>query len=102
MRRLPTFILGVLAGVALLWTAMNYHLVRSQQGFHLVAKTSAGLSDSYVDARSFGPADWWQHAAAAEAVLRSKNKALIDEVMGGAVENGLNKILPPSRETMNR
>ena len=96
MRRLPTFLFGVVAGGLLIWTAMNYHLIRSQQGFHLVKKTAAGLGDFYLDARTFGPRDWVGHPEAAQAVLRSDNKPLIDELMGNAVDNALNKFLPPA------
>ncbi|MBX3425250.1 MAG: hypothetical protein KF688_06180 [Pirellulales bacterium] len=96
MRRISTFLIGVVVGIVLLWGAMHFHLIRSQQGFHLVAKRSATLADAYVDARSFGPADWLQRPAVAEAVLRSNNDALIDALMGDAVQNGLDKLLPPA------
>ncbi|MAT73492.1 MAG: hypothetical protein CMJ58_28760 [Planctomycetaceae bacterium] len=99
MKRFPTFLLGMFVGCGLLWTALNYHLIKARDGLHLVKKTQVTLADTYLDARQMSPRDWLQHANAAEAVLRSENQQLIDSVMTGTVDNALDRIFPGANQS---
>lgn len=58
MRRLSTFILGMVAGGAILFVLLHYHLVSATSGWHLVPKLNPTLAGTYVDIRTFGPGDW--------------------------------------------
>lgn len=98
MKRLGTFLLGMIAGAAAFYVALNYHLVRTSDGLHLVAKTSATLRDTYVDVRAFGPLDWAQHVPLGMALNESGQTALKDAAVGDAVETGLGRLLD-RRET---
>ncbi|MCA9238171.1 MAG: hypothetical protein KDA44_22015 [Planctomycetales bacterium] len=94
MKRLSTFIIGMLVGGALLWMALNYHLIRARDGLHLVGKTSATLANTYVDVRNFRPADWVKHPEVTDAILSSKNQALIDSATNGTIDGVLDRVLP--------
>lgn len=85
MPRLFSFLLGLAAGMMLCYGATNFHVVRAQDGFHLVHKQRARLAEAYVDVRSFGVGDWAAHAELA-AALTAENK---QQVMAGAAANSL-------------
>ncbi len=58
MRRLMTFVMGMVTGGVLLWGAMQYHVIRAKDGIRLVSKVNATLAKTYVDIRGFTVADW--------------------------------------------
>jgi hypothetical protein len=94
MPRLFSFLLGVAAGAMLCYGATNYHLVRAQDGFHLVHKQRAQLAEAYVDVRAFGVGDWTNHAALAAALVAENKQYLMEGAAANTLESGLN--LAPS------
>jgi hypothetical protein len=93
MRRLSTFIFGMVVGGLLIYLALNYHLIHAKDGIHLVPKTSATLAATYVDVRNFGPADWANHQGVAMAILKANRGELLESVTGETLLNGLDRIL---------
>jgi hypothetical protein len=86
MNRVVTFILGIATGVVLCFGATNYHIVRANDGFHLVHKQRSRMSETYVDVRSFGVEDWSNRTElAAELVADNKQYVMGDAVASGAV-----------------
>ena len=73
------FFFGMVTGAVLLFVAMHYHVVRGNDGVHLVPKISNNLSDVYVDTREFGLSDWKQHKPLAAAVLQSSESHLLED-----------------------
>jgi hypothetical protein len=68
-------IVGALGATA----ALKYHVVRAQDGLHVVAKTQASFADTYVDIRQFGFEQWQAHPGVALALGRAgKNQLLTD------------------------
>ena len=53
MRRSMTFLTGMIIGGVLLYGALSYHILRADDGFHLIPKTSDRLAATYVDIRKF-------------------------------------------------
>jgi hypothetical protein len=94
MSRLWTFLLGMIAGAALLHVATNYHVVRSSEGFDVVAKSPARLSESYVDIRSFGLADWTSHPQLAGALVQANKQHLLGDSASQAIHQSINQLLP--------
>lgn len=73
------FVMGYIAGIATLYVAMCFHVVRAKDGFHLVPKSTASLKDPYVDIREFGVAEWQEHPElAADISLANKTDMLQD------------------------
>ena len=93
MRRLSTFIFGMVVGGLLIYLALNYHLIHAKDGIHLVPKTSATLAATYVDVRNFALADWANHQDVALAIVKADRGELLHSVAGDSVLNGLDRIL---------
>lgn len=73
------FLFGMVAGAALLFVAMHYHVVRSQDGVYVVAKISNNLSDVYVDTRDYSLSDWKSHKPLAAAIMKSDQTHLLND-----------------------
>lgn len=95
MRRLFTFVLGMIAGAGLLMAALNFHVIRAADGVHLIPKVESTLAESYVDVRGFGPADWMQHSRVAAALLEAERTDLMESSMQDAVREKLDDFLAP-------
>jgi hypothetical protein len=94
MSRIWSFLLGMVVGAVLLHAATNYHIVRSQDGFHLVTKHPARLSETFVDIRGFSMTDWTAHPQLASALVQANKQHLLGESAADAVHQGLNQLLP--------
>lgn len=77
MGRVGSFILGVAVGAGTLYTAMSYHVVRSDGGTHLVRKTDIGLSGTYADIRQFTIDDWRRRPQLTQAMLKAERSDLV-------------------------
>ena len=88
-----TFVLGMITGGALLYGALNYHVVRAKDGFHFIAKTRSGLADTYVDIRDFRVADLANHPDLVEALVRANKGDLTLNTAADALQNGIDRFL---------
>lgn len=77
MSRFSSFLLGMVAGAALLGAAMNFHLVRSDDGILMIPKLNKGLHDPYADIREFTLDDWQQHRPLAAALMQANKSELL-------------------------
>ena len=93
MKRLMTFICGMMAGAALSFGALNYHLVRANDGLHWVPKLDAKLSATYVDIRGFTIADWARNPDLAAALIDADQRDLVEGAASDALRNGINRFL---------
>lgn len=73
MSKTKTFLLGMIAGAALFHTLMNFHIVRTDSGVHLVRKVNVGLANPYADIRDFTIHDWREHPEIAMALVKNKD-----------------------------
>ncbi|MCL4203071.1 MAG: hypothetical protein KJ000_11265 [Pirellulaceae bacterium] len=79
MGRLGAFVWGVVIGGALVYGAMSYHVINTQDGLKVVPKVTAGFADTYVDIRGFGLDDWTRHRALAMALIKADKAELMGE-----------------------
>ena len=79
MTRLSYLLLGAILGGGATFCAQNYHVVRSDEGYHAVPKVSATFKEAYVDVRGFEVADWAEHRALAVAIVKAEKEHLIQE-----------------------
>lgn len=93
MKRLSSFLLGVAVGAALIFGALNYHLVRANDGLHLVRKVDARLSGTYVDVRPYTIADWARNPELAAALIDAGKRDLVESSAADAVRNRLDQFL---------
>ncbi|MCI0642288.1 MAG: hypothetical protein L0Y70_24700 [Gemmataceae bacterium] len=92
--RLASFFLGIVVGAGLLHAAMNFHFIRSSDGFHAVAKRPARLSESFVDIRSFTMTDWANHPQLAGALVQANKQHLLGDSAADALHQSVNQLLP--------
>jgi hypothetical protein len=93
MRRIWTFGLGIVAGGVLIFTAMNYHVIRAKDGFHLVPKVDSQLGGTYADIRNFKVADWANHAEITAALIKADRRDLLEGGFTDSLNNGLDRLL---------
>lgn len=79
------FVFGFFTGAAALYGSMSFHVVRAEDGHHLIAKTGLTFRDTYVDIRQFGFAEWKDHVGLADAMHQSKR----DDLLKGATQNAI-------------
>jgi len=79
MGRVFTFLLGMIVGGVLMMGTLRYHIVRANDGLHLIPKSSARLTEPYVDIRGFSLADWEKHPALAMAIAQAGKGHLLQD-----------------------
>lgn len=79
MNRTESFLLGLVLGVATLYGAMHYTVVRAQDGFHFIPKFTAKLDKPYVDVRGFTLEQWQQRQSLALSILKAKKGYLLED-----------------------
>jgi hypothetical protein len=89
MRRIWTFVSGIVVGGILIFAAMNYHIIRADDGFHVVPKLDAQLALTYADIRGFTVADWAKNSELAAALMNANRRDLVDSAISGMLDNSL-------------
>lgn len=79
MNRFESFLLGLVLGVATLYAAMHYTVVRAKDGFHFVPKFMVRLDTPYVDIRSFNLEQWQRRRLLALSILKAKKGYLFED-----------------------
>lgn len=79
MSRLNWLVMGFLLGGATVFVSLKYHVLRTDQGFELVPKATATFSETYLDIRSFGLADWREHKTLLGSIMRSDKQYLLKD-----------------------
>ncbi len=97
MGRLLTLLVGVVIGGALVYGSMEYHLVRTQDGFISVAKINPAWNDTYVDVRNFGFDDWGRHKDLVAALLAAKKEQVLGDAAEGAMRDHFGQLLGTSK-----
>jgi hypothetical protein len=98
MRRLPTFIFGMVVGGLLIYGGLNYHIINTPSGLHLVPKVNSTLAETYVDVRGWGVAEWMQHKDVAAALLAADRQDLMQSAAEDSLRTGLDRILPQGND----
>ena len=93
MSRIFVFVLGVGVGVFGHFAALNYHLVRAEDGFHVIPKISSRLTETYVDIRQFDLSDWNEHKTLAAAIVREDKTGLLKDAADTSLQNSLNTVV---------
>jgi hypothetical protein len=98
MSKLGTLVLGGLVGGAGVFGALNYHVLRTADGYEFIPKASATFDDTYVDVRAFGVSDWVDHADLSKAVVKADKQHLIKDSSVNSVLNGLSNMVDGIRK----
>jgi len=80
-RRIYSFVFGLGVGALVCLGVMNFHIVRANDGFHLVQKHHAKLAQSYVDVRQFSALDWADNADLTAALVSDSKEYMTTQVL---------------------
>lgn len=84
---------GIIVGGALVYGGLNFHVLRTTGGVEFVPKATATLSETYVDVRTFTPADWAEHQTLAAAVIQAKKTHIFQDAAVEQIRDGLGGLL---------
>ena len=87
--RLGSLVTGLVLGGGLVYGALQYHVLRTNEGLQFVPKSTATFAETYVDIRTFGVTDWAQRKSLAADIVKAKKESLF----GGAATNSFNETL---------
>ena len=93
MKGIGSFFIGALVGAAVMFSAMKYHIVRADDGLHMIPKLAAEFGDGYVDIRQFDLADWDEHRKLAAAIIRDGQGELIGDSSQSSFRQTLEDVL---------
>ena len=93
MGRVIIFLVGVVVGAVAVFGSLKYHVVRTEDGVHLVAKTTSNFGEIYVDVREFGPMDWTEHKDLAVAMVKADKQHLIGDTTTDNLRQSMNNAM---------
>lgn len=93
MGRLQSFLFGLVLGGAATFGALQYHVIRAEDGWHLIPKVTPGWQDIYVDIRHFGVEDWDRHRSLAMSLLHADKSDLMKDSATGYLRDSLDSAL---------
>ena len=94
MRKLLAALFCMMLGGGLVYLAFQYHVVRAADEYAVIPKLGPGLTDTYVDVRSWDAAEWRRHPALVRALLKQGRS---DLVIAPGARGLLNDLLRPFR-----
>lgn len=78
MRRLMSMLFGVALGGLLMFGALQYHVLRTNDGFSYVPKRNATLKDTYLDVREWSALDWSNHPDLIISMMQNGRKDVLE------------------------
>lgn len=93
MGQLGSFISGLAVGAAAVFVGLKYHVVRANDGVHLVPKLQAQFDEAYVDIRKFGYEDWNKHRGLAVAMVQAEKGYLMQETTTDSLRRSVDSVL---------
>lgn len=79
MSRIGTFFFGAVVGAIVCYTALKYHVLRTNDGLQFIPKLTANFTETYVDVRNFKPDDWQRHKGLVAAIVHSGKGNVLGE-----------------------
>ena len=88
------FIAGFIVGAGTILFTMHFHVVRSEEGFHVVEKVTPSMADIFVDIRGWDGAAWRDHAALVASLTKAERTDLLKQAAGRTISNAIDGLLP--------
>lgn len=93
MGQIGSFLGGLAVGGAAVFIGLKYHVVRANDGVHLVPKLQARFDEAYVDIRNFGFEDWNKHRGLAVAMAQAEKGYLMQETTTDSLRRSVDSVL---------
>ncbi|MDA7950215.1 MAG: hypothetical protein MPJ24_01915, partial [Pirellulaceae bacterium] len=82
----------------LMFGSINYHVVRAEDGFHLIPKMAAKFEDAYVDIREFDVENWQKHPSLVAAIIKADKKDLLNDSVSETLKSSVSGFLDQFKE----
>ena len=89
MRRLIAVVIGMAIGGGAVYGAFQFHVVRTDQTFLVVAKQHADWHDAYVDIRGWSHREWAAHRELSGNLIAAGRGDLVARSMTDGLFRGL-------------
>src|SRR5262245_29356123 len=89
MRRLMALLTGIALGGATVYTAFQYHVVRTDKNFVVVPKERSDWHQAYVDVRGWTFREWEQHPVLVKNLTAAGHADLVARSAAGDLFRGL-------------
>jgi hypothetical protein len=93
MGQLGSFVGGLVVGSVAVFVGLKYHVVRANDGVHLVPKLQAQFDEAYVDIRKFDYTDWNEHRGLAVAMVQAEKGYLMQETATDSLRRSVDSVL---------
>jgi hypothetical protein len=98
MNRIESFLIGLAAGIALLYLTMHFTVVRATDGFHWIPKVNAKLDLPYEDVRDFKAEHWQRRPALTMSIIKARKAYLMDEQSVQKFKQTTNRMLGQAKQ----
>jgi len=89
MRRILAALIFMLIGAGGMYTAFEFHVVQSKEGWLFIPKSEAGLHDTYSDIRQWQASTWKNHPKLAKSLIDNGKGNLIIQSASNGFFDGL-------------
>ena len=93
MGRLSALVVGFALGAGAVGGSLNYHVLKTAQGYEFVPKSSMTFEETYTDVREFGPADWVKHPLLSQALIKADKQHVFKDAAVGKMVESVNEML---------
>lgn len=93
MSRLGSFLFGAICGAIVCFTALKYHVLRTNDGYQFVPKLTANFEETYVDVRKFQVNDWNEHKALVAAIVQAGKSDLLGDSAASSLHEEAKSLL---------
>jgi len=97
MRRILAALIFMLVGAGGMYTAFEFHVVQSKEGWLFIPKSEAGLHDTYSDIRKWQATTWKNHPKLAKSLIDNGKGNLIIQSASNGIFDGLFQSPPKKR-----
>ena len=66
-----SFLTGLVIGGAAVYGSLGWHVLRTDEGFEVVAKTQATFAETYLDVRNYTLSDWASHKSLSADIVQA-------------------------------
>lgn len=89
MRKLSNLLIGILLGGGTVFLLSQYHLIRANDGFHMIPRQDASYVDVCVDVRNWDASKWHEHSELMRSLIADGRDDLIVEPLSHELLNKL-------------
>jgi hypothetical protein len=99
MKGFGPFLVGAIIGGGAVFASLSYHFVHTKDGLEVIPKQSPTFLETYVDVRSFGPAEWASRKSLSEAIVKANRAKIMGETAidkaQETIKEKVDGVLPP-------